>query len=155
MFQLNMYKVNYTHSFLKGTALNYFEPCTATPFGPMTMLKLSPNSGPTSACSTLKLMQKMSLNGSKGMITRNMLNTLSAFKSSPPKSIGVMLPHKQFYNGHPSHIKDKITRVGKPDNLNLLHTFVQSINAHYWECHSEISCEDATVPAKLTNLKNP
>ena len=56
--------------------------------------------------------------------------------------------HCQFYNRLPGRIKDEITRVGKPDNLNQLHTLVQSIDARYWERHSKISCENATSSSK-------
>ena len=91
-----MYKVNYIISFLKGIALDYFELSLmdphANPAGPMITTNLFPNSGPTLVPSTLKLMLKMSLNSSKCVISRKLLNTLSAFSSSPPKSIGAMLP---------------------------------------------------------------
>src|SRR6266581_2268729 len=44
-----------------------------------------------------------------------------------------------FYNGLPDRIKDEISCVGKPTSLYALHDLAQSIDAHYWECKSELS----------------
>ena len=54
--------------------------------------------------------------------------------------------HRQMYCGLPSQIKDEITRIGKPDTLSELHTLAQSIDSHYWECHSEVARETPTAP---------
>ena len=48
---------------------------------------------------------------------------------------------RQLYKGFPPRIKDKISQVGKPDNLTDLCTLAQSIDAHYWEHRSEIARE--------------
>ena len=47
----------------------------------------------------------------------------------------------QFYRGLPARIKDEIARVGKPHLLAELRKLSQSIDARYWERHSEISRE--------------
>jgi hypothetical protein len=44
-----------------------------------------------------------------------------------------------FYNGLPDHIKDEISRVGKPSTLSDLRDLAQSIDARYWERKSEVS----------------
>ena len=44
-----------------------------------------------------------------------------------------------FYSGLPDRIKDEISRVGKPRTLNGYRTLAQTIDARYWECKSEIS----------------
>ena len=44
-----------------------------------------------------------------------------------------------FYSGLPNCIKDEISCIGKPHTLDGYHTLVQTINARYWECKSEIS----------------
>ena len=58
----------------------------------------------------------------------------------------------QFYRGLPARIKDEIAQVGKPHLLADLRKLSQSIDARYWERHSEISRETAasknTSPAK-------
>ena len=48
---------------------------------------------------------------------------------------------RQFYNGLPPRIKDKLARFGKPDNLQELQTLSQTIDAHYWERRSEAARE--------------
>ena len=53
---------------------------------------------------------------------------------------------RQLYHGLPSQIKDEIAHVGKPDTLSELRTLTQSINSHYWECHSEVARETPTAP---------
>ena len=84
------------------------------------------------------------------MVTRKLLNTLSAFSSSPPKSIGATLPStaSSTMDFLAMYIMDEIAKVSKLDNLNWLHTLIQSINAHYWEHHSEISCKNAASSNK-------
>ncbi|KAG6327381.1 hypothetical protein ID866_11708, partial [Astraeus odoratus] len=39
---------------------------------------------------------------------------------------------------------DKITHIGKPPHLVGLHTMAQGINACYWECKSQITCQAKT-----------
>ena len=96
VFQLDMYKVNYMLSFLKGTPLNYFKP-----------LLMDPHTNPTWADDYDELVSKFQTNFSPFDIEADSENELewlkvrdnqkvgkyiSAFSSSPPKSIGVTLP---------------------------------------------------------------
>ena len=46
-----------------------------------------------------------------------------------------------FYSGLLDRIKDEIFCVGKPHMLPDLHVLVQSIDACYWECKSELNCQ--------------
>ena len=46
---------------------------------------------------------------------------------------------RQMYHGLPSHIKDKIARIGKPNTLHELCSLTQSIDSQYWECCSEVA----------------
>ena len=46
-----------------------------------------------------------------------------------------------FYNGLPDQIKDKISQVRKPTTLYKLHTLIQAIDVHYWEHKSEVNCQ--------------
>ena len=41
--------------------------------------------------------------------------------------------HRQMYRGLPSHIKDKIAHIGKPNTL------AQSIDSQHWEHHSKVA----------------
>ncbi|KIK15211.1 hypothetical protein PISMIDRAFT_115501 [Pisolithus microcarpus 441] len=41
----------------------------------------------------------------------------------------------------PDHIKDKISRVSKPNTLNGLQALAQEIDAHYWEHKEEVACQ--------------
>jgi hypothetical protein len=43
----------------------------------------------------------------------------------------------QFYCGLPAHIKDEVSRIGKPATLSELRTLAQSIDGHYWEREEE------------------
>ena len=148
-----MYKVNYMLSFLKGTALDYFEP---------SLMDLHTN--PAWSDNYNKLVSKLWTNFSPFNIEANAENELEQLKMHYNQKVAkytvsfqqlsskvdwgdAALCH-QFYNRLPGRIKDKIARVGKPDNLNWLCTLVQSINARYWECHSKISRENATSSSK-------
>src|SRR5205807_1575886 len=53
-----------------------------------------------------------------------------------------------FYNGLPDCIRDEIAHIGKPPWLSALCTLTQTINACYWECKSEVSCQ-----AKPTSMQ--
>ncbi|KIM65048.1 hypothetical protein SCLCIDRAFT_23147 [Scleroderma citrinum Foug A] len=44
-----------------------------------------------------------------------------------------------FYSGLPDHIKDEISHIRKPCTLDSFCTLMQTIDARYWECKSEIS----------------
>ncbi|OJA17986.1 hypothetical protein AZE42_14024 [Rhizopogon vesiculosus] len=46
---------------------------------------------------------------------------------------------RQFYSGLLSQVKDKISRVGKPDSLSELKALTQTIDARYWERKGEVS----------------
>ena len=52
---------------------------------------------------------------------------------------------RQMYCGLPSHIKDEIACIGKPNTLHELCSLAQSINSWYWECRSEVAQENPTT----------
>ena len=122
-FQLNSYKVNYTLSFLKGTALDYFEP-----------LLMDPPANPTWSNDYDELISKLRTNFGPFDIEADAENELERLKMCDNQKVAKyivsfqQLPSKvnwgnaalrcQFYNGLPGCIKDEIARVGKPDNLN-------------------------------------
>ena len=159
MFQLDMYKVNYMLSFLKGTALDYFE-----------LSLMDPHTNPTWSNNYDKLISELQTNFGPFDIEADAENELERLKMCDNQKVakyivsfqqlsskvnwGDTALHHQFYNRLPGRIKDEITRVGKPDNLNQLHTLVQSIDARYWERHSEISRENATSSSKADKSNN-
>ena len=53
--------------------------------------------------------------------------------------------HRQAYNGLAKRIKNKMVHHDKPTTLSRLRKLVQAINAHYWECKAEITCETPTA----------
>ena len=69
---------------------------------------------------------------------------------------------RQLYHGLLSQIKDEVAHVGKPNTLSKLCTLAQSVNSHYWECHSEVARETPTTlkpkhsndKGKGTNMNN-
>ena len=140
-------------SFLKGTALDYFE---------LSLMDLHTN--PAWSDGYDKLISELQTNFGPFDIEADAENELEWLKMRDNQKVakyiisfqqlsskvnwGDAALHHQFYNGLPSHIKDEIARVGKPDNLNRLCTLVQSIDARYWGCHSEISHENATSSSK-------
>jgi len=46
-----------------------------------------------------------------------------------------------FYSSPPNCIKDEISYIGKPCTLDGYYSLVQTINASYWECKSENTCQ--------------
>ena len=45
-----------------------------------------------------------------------------------------------FYNSLPNCIKDKVSHIGKPPTLSELCLLAQLIDMCYWECKSKINC---------------
>ncbi|TBU53066.1 hypothetical protein BD310DRAFT_830933, partial [Dichomitus squalens] len=43
----------------------------------------------------------------------------------------------QFYRRLPDRLKDRISEIGKPDNLSDLHILTQSLDHRYWERKAE------------------
>ena len=57
-----------------------------------------------------------------------------------------------FYNGLPDHIKDEVSRIGKPSTLSDLRHLVQAIDARYWERKSKVSRQ--TKPSANPSTSN-
>ena len=111
MFQLNMYKINYMLSFLKGIAVNYFEP-----------LLIDPHANPTWANNYNELISELWTNFSPFNIEANTENELEWLKMHDNQKVAKyivsfqQLSFKvnwgdtalccQFYNRLPGHIKD-------------------------------------------------
>ena len=58
----------------------------------------------------------------------------------------------QAYNGLAKQIKDEMVHHEKPTTLSRLQKLMQAVNAHYWECNAEIACKTLqTLP--VTSLR--
>ncbi|KAI0325321.1 hypothetical protein GY45DRAFT_1208458, partial [Cubamyces sp. BRFM 1775] len=58
----------------------------------------------------------------------------------------------RFYDGLPNRLKDRISEVGKPDNLVALRDLTQSIDNRYWERKAEVSRDSgSSKPANKGN----
>ena len=159
-------KVNYALSFLKGTALNWFEPylLEGSNLPPPLFLsdyaafcaELHANFGPLdpvgsveSKLETLRMRDDTDI--SKYIVTFNQLTTQVNWDSNA-------LWHA-FYHSLSDRIRDKIWPVGKPADLLGMKELAQNINARYWERKAEIARDAArnsnksSGPAKSSSSK--
>jgi hypothetical protein len=148
-FHLDRAKVNFAQSYLKGMALEWFEPnllldgLSSHPdwmddYSEF-MLELQTNFGPHDPSGDAE-MQLEQLNMCKGQHINKYVVEFQRL-ASQVCGWGDGALHCQFYNGLPAHIKDEISRMGKPTTLSEFKTLAQTIDACYWECKGEISRE--------------
>ena len=148
-------KVTYVLSFLHGTALNWFEPTLTSgryapwltdysafisefwnDFGPH-----DPEGEAEASLGNFQMRDTQQI--TKYLVEFNRLAARVQWGDVPLR--------RQLYNGLLPWIKDKISQVGKPDNLTDLHLLAQSIDARYWERRSEIARE---MPANKSQDKS-
>ncbi|CDO69551.1 hypothetical protein BN946_scf185038.g2 [Trametes cinnabarina] len=144
-------KVTYAISFLKGTALQWFEPYLlegATDNPPLFISsyeafqdELRTNFGPydTSGAAEHELMNlRMTENQriAKYITQFTRLATQVRWGNAPLRY--------RFYDGLPNRLKDRISEVGKPTTLNALRDLAQSIDNRYWERKAEQARESGT-----------
>jgi Retrotransposon gag protein len=142
-------KVNFTLSYLRGLALDNFEPALMDPYAIVEWAddystfvghvrdNFSPFNMEADAENKLeKLRMKENHKIAKYIVNFNQL--------APRVQWGKAALRRAFYMGLPSRIKDEIAQIGKPDMLMALRNVSQSIDARYWERHGEISRETAT-----------
>ena len=139
-------KVTYAISYLKGTALQWFEPflleaSTANP--PLFMSdyevfqeELRTNFGPYDVTGSAEHdLEKLEMSDNQRIakyITQfNRLATQVGW--------GHEALRYQFYKGLPDRLKDRISEVGKPKDLYQLRDLAQSLDARYWERKTERS----------------
>ena len=139
-------KVTYALSYLKGTALDWFEPGLMALDEPrwlnsysafLSELKLNfgphdPEGEAEAELENLRMRDGARITGY--MVNFNRLAARIQWGSSALK--------RQFYNGLLSRIKDEIARVGKPDNIHDLKTLCHSIDARHWERKAEVAREN-------------
>ncbi|KIK22866.1 hypothetical protein PISMIDRAFT_31476, partial [Pisolithus microcarpus 441] len=59
--------------------------------------------------------------------------------------------HHLFYSRLPDHIKDEISRVSKPNTLYGLRALAQEIDACYWECKDEVARQTKSSGGSSSN----
>jgi hypothetical protein len=148
-FHSDRAKVNFTQSYLKGMALEWFEPDLLS--GRLSsrpdwmddysefMLELQTNFGPHDPSGDAE-MQLEQLNMREGQCINKYVVEFQRL-ASQVCGWGDGALCRQFYNGLPARIKDEISRMGKPTTLSEFKTLAQTINARYWEHKGEISRE--------------
>ena len=158
-------KVTYAISYLKGTALQWFEPYllegsnSANPPVFMTdyeafQEELSLNFGPYDATGAaeheLENLQMAENHRIAKYITQfNRLATQVRWGTSALRY--------QFYRGLPARLKDRISEVGKPDDLFKLRDLAQSLDHRYWERKTEQarkSRNSRPTPSKPSDAKS-
>ena len=142
-FTSNSDKVTFVLSYLKGTALDWFEPSLTSSKSPPWLDDYSDfirefknNFGPHNPEGEAKA----NLKNLKMCDNQCIVKYLVDFNHLAARvQWGDVTLCQQMYCRLPSHIKDEITCVGKPNTLHELHSLTQSINSQYWEHHSEVA----------------
>ena len=143
-------------SFLKGTALNYFEPFLDTPDDEPAWLKdyklfieeLLINFGPYNTLVDAEaeldlLIMKDSHKATRFFVDFFRLSTLCDYNNR------VLL--WKVYSTLPKRVKDEMTHFNCPSTLQELRDLVLRIDQRYWERKAELTCESG--PAPQTNRK--
>ena len=157
-------KVTYMQSYLRGMALEWFEP---------DLLNVSnPNAHPIWMDSYHQFVSELKSNfGLHDPVgdTEHQLDNLSMKEGQKINKYVIEFNrlagqvhsyddgalHHIFYSGLPDRIKDEISHVGKPCTLNGFHTLVQTIDARYWERKSKTSCQTMNSSApSASNAKS-
>ncbi|KAG6330729.1 hypothetical protein ID866_8358 [Astraeus odoratus] len=162
-FYLDVQKVSFALSFLKGIMLAWFEPNLLNPIT---------GTEPAWANDYSEFVIQLTTNFSPHDLVGNaehQLVNLSMKDGSHINKYIIKFDHlttqvhdygegalcHMFYNRLPDHIKDEITYIGKPPCLIDLHTMAQGINMHYWEHKSEITHQTKTKPQPFSSSKQP
>ena len=149
-FATDCTKVTYVQSYLRGMALEWFEP---------DLLNVSnPNAHPIWMDSYHQFVSELKSNFSPHDPVGDAEHQLDNLSMKEGQKINKYVVEFNrlarqvrgygngalchiFYSGLPDRIKDEISCVGKPHTLDGYCTLAQTIDARYWECKSEISCQ--------------
>src|SRR5277367_1600221 len=152
-------KVTFALSYLRGTALELFEPSVLDPpedcdwledwsafvrtlrkdFGP-----IDPAADAEDSLDNLKMWENQRI--LKYNVEFNHLSILTGWK-------GPILKHR-YYTGLAEHIKDVIGQQGKPADLAELKSVAHAIDARHWERLCEKTRNDSKTPQKSDNKTN-
>ena len=157
-------KVTYVQSYLRGMALEWFEP---------DLLNVSnPNACPIWMDNYHQFISELKSNFSLHDLVGDAEHQLDNLSMKEGQKINKYIVEFNrlagqvhgygdgtlchiFYSGLPDCIKDEISHVGKPCTLDGYHTLTQTIDARYWERKSEISCQTKnSSPSSTSNSKS-
>ena len=153
-FDTDEKKVTYAVSHLKGITLAWFEPFLLEPASGNPPLFLSDygvfqeelraNFGPYDVVGTAEHdLENLTMSDSHRVARYvTQFNRLATQVSWGSEAL-----RYQFYKGLPDRLKDRISEIGKPKDLNKLRELAQSINARYWERKAERNREGRTPSA--------
>jgi hypothetical protein len=150
VFRRDRTKVNYALSYLKGTALEWFEPAlyqarVRPNIEPawrndweVFAHELRTNFGPHDPVGEAESeLERLQMKETHHIMKYNVDFT----RISSQLYWGEPALRHRYYRGLPARIKDEISRIGKPVRLAELRTLAQNIDARYWERRAEISRE--------------
>ena len=165
-------KVTFAQSYLKGMALEWFEPDLLLMEDPTLrplwmdnfrefVLELQTNFGLHDPIGDAEhQLDHLSMKDSQ-CITKYVVEFNRIASQIRGYGEGALWHH--FYNGLPNHIKDEISHIGKLPTLAELRQLTQAIDARYWECKSKItwqvkphlSAEKTPVPSSTSTPTSP
>ena len=153
-------RVTFAQSYLKGMALEWFEPDLLNSANPRArplwmdnyaqfVSELKSNFGPHDPVGDAEhqldnLSMKEGQKINKYVVEFNRL-------AGQVRGYGDGALRHIFYSGLPDRIKDEISRVGKPCTLDGYRTLVQTIDARYWERKSEVARQTKTSTSSSSN----
>ena len=153
-------KVTFAQSYLKGMALEWFEPDLLGNIAPNQhplwmdnwhefLAELLGQFGPHNPVGNAE----HQLNNLRMKETHCIIRYLVEFNrlGSQLRGYGEAALRHKFYTGLPDRIKDKICCTGKPRNLEDLQALAQDIDACYWECKDEIARQTKSNPVTSSN----
>ena len=144
-------KVTFTQSYLKGMALEWFEPDLLSNIAPNQHLLWMDNWYEFLA----ELLGQFGphLDNLRMKETHHIIRYLVEFNrlSSQLHGYGEAALHHKFYTGLSDQIKDKICCTGKPQNLEDLQALAQDIDTRYWERKDEIARQTKSNPVTSSN----
>jgi hypothetical protein len=164
-FRTDRAKVNYAISYLKGPALDWFEPGLIA-----AAMRGQPRAAPDWIDDfddfTNELVTYFGPHDPVGEAETELENLrmkdghritkyLTEFnRLAPTIGWGDEALRHMFYRGLPPRIKDEICRIGKPKQLRTFQVMARSIDARYWERRSELSREAGSSNTRTPNQQN-
>ena len=152
-------KVTYVQSYLKGMALEWFEPDLlgfadpdARPYWMSDwqefVIELQTTFGPHDPVADAE----HQLDHLRMKDTHHINHYVVDFNriASQIRGYGDGALRHHFYTSLPDRIKDEISCVGKPKTLNGLCTLTQEIDARYWERKEEVTRQTKSAPSTTT-----
>ena len=140
-FRTENAKVNYTMSFLKGTALDYFKPFLDTPDDEPAWLEdyeLFIEELLINFTELNVLIMKDSHKVTRFFVDFFWLSTLCDYNDR------ALL--QKVYSALPKRVKDEMTHFDHPSTLEELRDLVLRIDQRYWECKAELTHKGSPTP---------